>query len=471
MRNVIRSFVIVLVAALATPLFAYDATPTGGSGTSGSPWTGWESGVNSQAANTSIHFPAGVYQQTTAIQAKSGWVIYGDGPLVTLIQAASGFNGTSVELKYSSNINTSPAVSHNVVRDLELKNGNSGATGSGILCVADGQTIIERVRITGFRFGIALVQSEQSIVRDATIQNQGKAGIWLVNGGDYNSTNADQSLSPTPSGAYTNANYFDTLYFNNSSVATTTTDSTMNARQTAIVDDGGAAHIFRNVHVNSWHQAMYSAGTATMAFIGGYVEGQPYAPFAIRNKSFFSNNSVGYNLVMTFADLFINSGGHAAFNASSPDSTLVVGGLALRDLNTNVTSGSLLVGTANCVSVRPERIANTTSGTTVFDGVPGSDEANDFRNGGNVVISGVGKGLRIAEGANARMGTVTLSGGTATVSNSTVTASTRIYLTTQTPSGTVGTPYVSARSAGTSFTITSTSGTDASTVAYLLVEP
>jgi hypothetical protein len=81
------------------------------------------------------------------------------------------------------------------------------------------------------------------------------------------------------------------------------------------------------------------------------------------------------------------------------------------------------------------------------------------------------QGLNIKEGTDARMGVATLSGGTVTVNNATITADTRIFLTAQSPSGGIGALYVSARSVGTSFTITSTSATDASTVAYLLLEP
>lgn len=82
-----------------------------------------------------------------------------------------------------------------------------------------------------------------------------------------------------------------------------------------------------------------------------------------------------------------------------------------------------------------------------------------------------GGGIAIAEGANARMGVATLVGGTVTVANTSVTATTRIFLTSQADGGAPGFLRVSARVAATSFTITSGSGTDTSTVAYLLVEP
>lgn len=57
------------------------------------------------------------------------------------------------------------------------------------------------------------------------------------------------------------------------------------------------------------------------------------------------------------------------------------------------------------------------------------------------------------------------------VSNTSVTASSRIQLTVNAPGGTVGSPYVSTRTAATSFVIVSTSSTDTSTVAYEIFEP
>lgn len=86
-------------------------------------------------------------------------------------------------------------------------------------------------------------------------------------------------------------------------------------------------------------------------------------------------------------------------------------------------------------------------------------------------IGTAGRGLRVAEGSNAKMGTATLVAGAATASTTAVTANSRIFLTCQTPGGTPGFLRVSARTAGTSFTITSSSGTDTSVVAWMIVEP
>jgi hypothetical protein len=89
----------------------------------------------------------------------------------------------------------------------------------------------------------------------------------------------------------------------------------------------------------------------------------------------------------------------------------------------------------------------------------------------DVAITVAGKGLMVKEGSNAKSGVVTLSGGTATVANTSVTATSRIQLTSQADGGTPGWLRVSARTAGTSFTITSSSASDTSTVAYFIVEP
>ena len=87
-------------------------------------------------------------------------------------------------------------------------------------------------------------------------------------------------------------------------------------------------------------------------------------------------------------------------------------------------------------------------------------------------ISTAGKGLRVREGANAKMGTAVLNGSTeVTVPTTAVTASSRVFLTVNAPGGTVGAPYVSSRSAGASFGIRSTNAADTSTVAWLIIEP
>jgi hypothetical protein len=88
----------------------------------------------------------------------------------------------------------------------------------------------------------------------------------------------------------------------------------------------------------------------------------------------------------------------------------------------------------------------------------------------NFAIATAGAGLKIKEGANAKMGVIALVGGTIVVNTTAVTATSRIFLTSQAPGGTPGWLQVSARVVGTSFTILSSNALDTSTVAWLIIE-
>lgn len=90
---------------------------------------------------------------------------------------------------------------------------------------------------------------------------------------------------------------------------------------------------------------------------------------------------------------------------------------------------------------------------------------------GSFSVTTAGQGLAVKEGSNAKQGTATLTAGSVVVANTSVTATSRILLTSQADGGTPGFLRVSTRTAGTSFTITSSSGTDTSTVAYQIFEP
>ncbi len=107
-------------------------------------------------------------------------------------------------------------------------------------------------------------------------------------------------------------------------------------------------------------------------------------------------------------------------------------------------------------------------------------DTNLYRNGTDLLatdddfaINIAGKGLRVKEGSNAKMGTATLVAGAATVATTAVTASSRIFLTAQSL-GTVTAPKalaVTARTAATSFVITSADATDTSVIAWHIIEP
>ncbi len=88
----------------------------------------------------------------------------------------------------------------------------------------------------------------------------------------------------------------------------------------------------------------------------------------------------------------------------------------------------------------------------------------------------LGKGIKIAEGSNAKMGTAVLVGGTVTVATTAVTANSRIILTKKVGGGTRGLLEVGTVTAGTSFVINAVDSAgalvaDTSTITWLILEP
>jgi hypothetical protein len=78
--------------------------------------------------------------------------------------------------------------------------------------------------------------------------------------------------------------------------------------------------------------------------------------------------------------------------------------------------------------------------------------------------------LSMKNAANYKLGIATLVAGTVTVANTSITANSQIFVTVQVPGGTGGFLQVSAKTIGTGFTITSSSNTDTSTVAWFIIE-
>lgn len=90
---------------------------------------------------------------------------------------------------------------------------------------------------------------------------------------------------------------------------------------------------------------------------------------------------------------------------------------------------------------------------------------------GNLTIDTAGKTLKIKQGSNACSGTgAVLSGGTVTVNTTAVATGDTILLSCTAAGGTQGIPRISAISNGTSFTITSSQGTDTSTYSWIIIK-
>lgn len=189
-------------------------------------------------------------------------------------------------------------------------------------------------------------------------------------------------------------------------------------------------------------------GVTTMNGTGNQVNGDLSIASSDAAGGFFLANSV---TVTSGADVLLNE--HTA--GSNALGISVTGDTATRYLVTG--DGVLHLGPGN--ASRDTAVGRTAAG--VFGVSTGS-----------LAVTSAGQGLQIKEGANAKMGTSSLNGITeVTVATTAVTATSRIYLTVQSPAGTAtGLAYVSSRVPGTSFGVKG-AALDTSVFAWLIVEP
>lgn len=169
----------------------------------------------------------------------------------------------------------------------------------------------------------------------------------------------------------------------------------------------------------------------------------------------------------------------SAADSLKTDDDLTVGGNFTTNagnfVRANTTDNAILVYTPNTSGlaryvVRGDGQILWGDGTNARDTNLYRIAADQLATDDDLVLNTAGKGIRIKEGSNARMGVATLVGGAVTISNTSVTANTRIFYSVQAVGGTQG--LLSAtRVNGTSFTITSTSGSDTSVIAWELKEP
>ncbi len=209
------------------------------------------------------------------------------------------------------------------------------------------------------------------------------------------------------------------------------------------------------------------------------------------------NTGLGYNalLLTTSGSNNIGVGSDAAHSNTTGHDNTVIGREALYNNTTGANNVAIGSGAGYNGSV-----SLTTMGNSTFIGTGANSSTNGITNStalgynaqvtasnqivfgntsvtsnifnGNVTLANIGNGISIKEGTNAAMGIGTLSGGTLVISNTRVTANSRIFLTDQ--GGTVtnlGSLYISARTAGTSFTVSSSNVLDASTFAWVILEP
>ncbi len=129
-------------------------------------------------------------------------------------------------------------------------------------------------------------------------------------------------------------------------------------------------------------------------------------------------------------------------------------------ITANNVAGTVTLSTP-ATFIAPGSIASTTTLTATLGNITATN--------GNLVLGTAGNKLQIAVGTNGSVGvTPAMTTGAVTVSSTAVTANSIILYSVVTPGGSLGT-YTLTKSAGVSFTITSSSATETSTFNYLII--
>lgn len=322
-------------------------------------------------------------------------------------------------------------------------------------------------------------------VGQATITTLGTVATGVWNGtiitGQYGGTGvANTGFTITVAGNLATTGAFNTTLAAQASVTTT-----LPAVATTLAGKTGT---MAASYIGYWNDANQLTGSANFTYDGtsvvhtGSVAG---ALFSITNST---SSAAAKGLLITMSA----NGHNAAQGILVLKSTTSGGGntLTMLDLQQNGQNATTAQEILITYNLRDNSIGRT-AGTIAFkysDVGSGTQKTGwTFRNlvGGTTLTDSAqilgqdfkllvaGGGIYVKEGSNATMGVATLVAGTVTVNTTKVTANSRIILTTQSL-GTVAVPTeiaVTARTAATSFTITSASVTDTSVVAWIIIEP
>lgn len=203
---------------------------------------------------------------------------------------------------------------------------------------------------------------------------------------------------------------------------------------------------------------------------GNYLQvfralGSNASPSAITNNShLFAIDVYGYDGTASREVGWLYWRATENWNSTSRGNKVIIG----HNINGTTTLRDAFVAQGTgVISLNPTNVAQP----VVIGGSASSATGASLEvNGGIYSLSGTvtAQKLAIAAGTNKAIDVAALSGGTVTVNNTSVTASSRIFVTGQSCSN-CGAYYVTSIVAGTSFVINSTNASDASTVAYWIM--
>jgi len=436
------------------------------------------------------------YTSASAITVDHYTIVEGNGNDTGII-----FTHTGDGLTSTWPINSSTAAEI-LIKDLYLYNTNASNTGGAIVDVGGTYFKVERCKIQGFKYGIILDQTELFRIRDNHFVGQMSdsntgGGIWIVNGDDH-TAGANQN--------YTNQGIIEGNQFN-------TGTGTWN-----IIDDGGVNHTIIGNNFNGGLVGVRVAGVYGLNISSNEFEGHQGSVFfsnttlagtAVQDSQAVTFNanvsdeaSASYGLSVDYVHglevrgnqfgqmahgvLLANTTSNRATGISMSGNTKTVTGAY--KVATGFIGGSVVPFSRVDISrQRPMTYVETAqAGTGSIQVTPATMEFihigsrlyainNDNTNGETITVTACDATTFTATFASTKaadyliMGvnsqnntgtlTLTANSATTTVPNSMVTATSKILITPTSANaaadqGSATGVWVSARSAGTSFTLT-----------------
>jgi len=244
-----------------------------------------QAAINAAAVNGgTVFIPAGTYICTSTLTMAKFVYIKGAGIRATYLR----WNTTGAGIKMTSPINASTPVNTGVY-DIDLLNSNVSNTDGGYVDVGGTYVYLERVRISGWKYGIIFDQSELADINLCELQQQITGGVWLVNGSDYTPGSASQ---------YTNRISIKHCQFNQP------------ATGYCIIDDGGYAHTFDANNFNGGLTHIRNAGQINISITNGEFEGAASTCMVWTNTTSKLGTAVGQSVgILVQNNLIIPTGG------------------------------------------------------------------------------------------------------------------------------------------------------------------
>lgn len=309
---------------------------TGGDGSGGDPWTGWDTFLNGYGSAYDAFFPPGYYMLTTGLVVPVGSTLIGSGSALSQVFTFSGYVGGILRVAGTQNFVSDGDV---LIADLALENGNSDESNASCVGVEISylsHCCVARCKFTGWWTGLAIDQGQNIEVVDSEfdISNpwaNNPRGIWLVNGPDLN-------VGSNP-GLTSDIN-LNNCFFSG-------TEGPGNGYQ--LVDDGGTLHNTRGCKFYGGEVGIYVTAGSVINIEDNHFENLYTRHVVMANVTLDASTPIAGSSVLLRGNIF-NGDSNAAVSVLAGSNTLVSdGNMYVGDHVTD--SGHAIIGGAHLLTL------------------------------------------------------------------------------------------------------------------------